>query len=293
MENELQILLSKIYTNKATSEDLELYKTKYMTNEEREIGKPLFEMDDNEQAKYKVLCYNNEVGELKDYDCKKCRNKGQFAYLIGNQITWKECDCMKTRKAIANMVSSGLGALLKSDTFEKYEATEPWQKSFKATAERFTTDNNAKCFLALGQTGAGKSHMCTAICRVLMEAQKEVVYVSWLDIAPKLKALKMDANNYDKEIGRLKNAEVLYIDDFLKDSTTEANRSLANEILDYRYNLSKTESKRYITIISSEMLLKDFINFDEALAGRFIELSGNYINEFIGKDKNFRLKNLK
>ena len=67
----------------------------------------------------------------------------------------------------------------------------------------------------------------------------------WRDIAVKLKSVVNDFNEYERLISPLKNADVLYIDDFFKTGKdrvgntmrpTEADCNLAFEIINYRYN---------------------------------------------------------
>lgn len=146
----------------------------------------------------------------------------------------------------------------------------------------------------LGQSGCGKTALCTAICKELLSEGNEVIYMSWLEESGKLKR-HINDNDYDLMVDKYKNAEVLFIDDFFKnDNSTEptsADIKLANEILNYRYNKSRASSSLCKTIISSERYMKQLIEYDNAIGGRLVEMSKGYLNEIKGAEKNYRLRN--
>ena len=81
----------------------------------------------------------------------------------------------------------------------------------------------------------------------------------------------MADKNRPDNMDELKNADVLYIDDFLKGKVRDADFNLAFELLNYRYT---QPSKR--TIISTELDLPALRKIDEALARRIIERSEGY-----------------
>lgn len=71
---------------------------------------------------------------------------------------------------------------------------------------------------------------------------------------------------------------------------TPADINLAMEIINYRYNLSRSNDQRMITIISSEKTISELREIDEALTGRIKEMAGEWIITLSGKDKNYRFK---
>lgn len=80
-------------------------------------------------------------------------------------------------------------------------------------------------------------------------------------------------------------ADVLYIDDFFKGKISETDKTLAFDIINYRYNNS------LVTIISSELLLQELIDVDAAIAGRIKQMSADYIVQIAYDDeRNYRLK---
>mgnify|MGYP003290455081 CR=1 FL=1 len=175
-------------------------------------------------------------------------------------------------------------------SFDKFETPEEWQKVFKEKAQAFCKDDAARWFYVGGQSGAGKSHLCTAICAHYIKAGKDVRYMLWRDDAVKMKSAVNDFEQYQQLITPFKNVDVLYIDDFLKtqDGTepTRADLNLAFELLNYRL-LDKDK----ITIISSEFTINRALEFDEATVGRIYQQAGEYkINIDRDINKNYRLR---
>lgn len=255
---------------------------------------------DREEHKRKQCEWDNategHLNEQDGYNCDICKNKG-FVYFLKeseytghNEITARECKCMQIRRTLRRAKESGLNNILTDYTFAKYEAREDWQKNIKSKAQSFCDDEAAHWFYIGGQTGAGKSHICTAICAHYIKAGKNVRYMLWRDDAVKLKSVASDFEQYQKQIFGFKTVDVLYIDDFLKvkDGTepTTADINLAFEILNYRL----LDSDK-ITIISSEYTINKALAFDEATIGRIYQQAGDY-KISIDRDinKNYRLK---
>lgn len=241
----------------------------------------------------KVDDYNNSIGDLNEadrYNCDICKNKGFIARLDENDYeVYRECSCKKIRSTLKRAQRSGLGNILTECTFNKFIDTEDWQKEVKNKAQAFCSDDMAKWFFIGGQVGSGKSHICTAICGHYIKAGQEVRYMIWAEEAKKLKAVVNDIS-YQDLIKEYKDVDVLYIDDFLKvrhgEAPTTADINLAFEIINHRL----VEGDK-ITIISSEKLLDEIMEYDEATMSRIYQKAGRYkIN--IGKDrnKNYRLK---
>ena len=236
--------------------------------------------------------YNNEVGELVGYDCAICKNKGLIAVIVDGYEAMKECKCMETRMAMQRLAKSGLAELLDECTFDNFITSEDWQRKIKATVELFTTNepqSKSAWLYVGGQVGAGKTHLCTASVGKYLESGKSARYMLWRDESVSLKAIVNDDEAYASAINPLKTAEVLYIDDFFKTergkSPTTADINLAFELLNYRYN-----NRSLVTIISSEWLIEDLIDFDEAVGSRIYQRSKGYCVQ-IGRarNKNYRL----
>lgn len=247
--------------------------------------------------------FNDSLGHLDredGYNCELCRNKGGLMQSVeGNPLssTYVVCRCMKMRKMLWNLKKSGLDKSVKEYTFEKYITEQEWQRQVKDIAVKFTTDDEHTWFYIGGQSGSGKTHLCTAITAHYLRQFKMAQYMLWRDEITKLKACINDNEEYNAAITKIKNVEVLYIDDLFKmgrdqngnvQRPTVADINIAFEILNFRYN-----NKDLITIISSERGIDEIMEIDEAIGGRIYELcskGGYLINLKKDESKNYRKK---
>lgn len=251
-----------------------------------------------ERAKFDAESYNAGIGTMdaNEYDCKICLNKGMIMKACQENGVWTTrnsiCVCQKTRNTIRRMKKSGLKNL-EDSSFSKYQTTEAWQAKLKDAALKYAAEPSGWFFIG-GQTGAGKTHLCTAICSEFINRGKEVKYMLWRDDAVKLKsAVIHEPETYTSMMDDFKRTEVLYIDDLFKtgkgpngekQQPTGADVNIAFEILNYRYN-----DTNLLTIISSECTVNDIIDIDEATGGRIFERAVSFSLK-PDKNKNYRLK---
>lgn len=227
-----------------------------------------------------------------EHECTAC---GDTGYVQGTKnidgivyTVSRECDCRKVRRAMAAIEKSGLGGLVQTRTFEAYPVKEQWQAVVKQRAEEFANDSAGKWFFIGGQDGSGKTWICTAIARRLMQRGIPVKYMLWVGMSEQLKACVNDPGEYNDLIRPLTNAEALYIDDLFKTEKntvpTSADIRLAFEILNFRYLGGLT------TIISCERGIREIMGIDSAIGGRIYERSGKYCID-VGRctDRNMRL----
>ena len=266
--------------------------------------KPLSEMTAEEKlarAQKMADRVNAQEGRLTGYDCPACRNKGFVEYVIDTteQLGYpsyttgsRECVCMAIRRSKWLLKKSGLADLAERCTFDTYKATEPWQVYIRNRAEGFlekAMSGSGRGFFIGGQTGCGKTHICTALTVSLINSGKSARYMLWTDEAARLKACVND-DQYASLMWPLKAVGVLYIDDLFKPTgasgqPTQADIRLAYELINYRYN-----STNKVTIISSERTTGELCEIDEAIGGRIVEKSGQYcINIARDRAKNWRL----
>ena len=69
-----------------------------------------------------------------------------------------------------------------------------------------------------GQSGAGKTHLCTAVTVHYIRKGKEARYMLWRDEIAQIKAIVTDSAAYAARMDALKKTPVLYIDDLFKGS---------------------------------------------------------------------------
>lgn len=243
-----------------------------------------------------VNASSGELDKQDGYNCPLCRNKGYIMQAVAEDENWRvvaaECKCQKTRRSLRRMQRSGLKNIIRDYTFAKFETPELWQQRIKEAAMAYAQSPDGWFFIG-GQSGSGKTHICTAICRELLLAEKEVLYMLWRDDIVRLKALVTDAAQYGQAIGQYKQIEVLYIDDLFKtgkgvdaamQKPTAADVNIAFEVLNYRYN------NNLPTVISSECAIGDLMDIDEALAGRIIERAKAFSLR-PDRSRNWRLRN--
>lgn len=294
MKSRLEMVKDGLY-GRLTEEEKQYYINNYMDNFEQMIGKPFFEMNNEEDLQYNVYTYNAEPGFLEDYDCPKCLNKGRIATIGNNLMTISQCSCMAIRKSVDRIRRSGLSDLLDIYNFDKYKCEETWQQVVKDKAQSFV-ESDASLFMISGTTGSGKSMICTSISKELLNKCFDLKYMVWTTESLSLKQYKLnDIDKYNKLMDEIKNIDVLYIDDFLKvgknEEPTTADMNIAREIIDYRYMKALSDkSKRWVTILSTERTLDEIIDLDASIGGRIKEIVGEYLITLTGEDKNYRLK---
>lgn len=210
-----------------------------------------------------------EECELDNVDCPICKNRGYIPYVKDGALYSKECECMNKRRSIRRIQKSNMTDMLMRYTFDEYQTPDADRHQIKHMAKRFAEDDSG-WFYICGQSGSGKSHICTAICARLIDRGNDVYYMRWRDESRQLKA--MITENLDENLDKLKTVPVLYIDDFFKGGCSDADLRLAFEIINSRYNDSKLR-----TIFSSEMMLKKVMALDEALGSRIYERAKGYI----------------
>lgn len=246
----------------------------------------------NSYIEYQAKIANETPGTLNEIDgfhCDKCNNKGVFYFEKNGELYSKKCECRKTRKAIRALKDSGLMEAIKVKTFDTYKTENEWQAQIKKSAISYCQNPLGKWFFIGGQSGAGKTHICTAICGEYLRKGIPVRYMIWSEEARRLKANRNNDEAYNNLIEPFKAVDVLYIDDFLKTKSgtepTPADINVAFEIINARLARKKK------TIVSSEYVLDELLLFDEATISRISEEAKYYIFN-IDKDptKNYRIE---
>ena len=251
--------------------------------------------DPAQQARLRVESLNALEGELTGIDCPECRNRGTVAYAREDgSIVCRECGCMPMRRCVWEMERSGLAGSIRELTFDRFQTEAPWQETLKKGAQAYGDDPTG-WLLVCGQSGSGKTHLCTAVCRKLLLDRKQLRYMSWREEISQLKAMSLDSESRKKRLEQLKNVRYLYIDDLYKtgknsegnDQPSGADVGLAFEILNYRY------INHLPTILSTERTAQELVAIDEAVGSRIIEAAGRHVYS-IQRDprRNYRLRNV-
>lgn len=141
-----------------------------------------------------------------------------------------------------------------------------------------------------GQSGCGKTLLGSIIANALLvDKGRSVMYVIWTDFISMIKRSMMGekANDASDALEKVKNAEVLFLDELIK-KYNETDLKYLMEIINYRY------TNDLKTIITSEKLLNELLDIDEATFGRAAEkCEGFMINIPKDRKKNYRLRAFK
>lgn len=263
-------------------------------------------MSDEEKIEQKrIACqrkcdwYNSQVGRLNEadgYECSLCKNKGHFVKPMLNENSYEEvqyqCSCMKARRSIIALKRSGLESVVKDYRFDNYKVEHEWQKQLVDTAQMFLRDEKAQMLFVGGNTGAGKTHICTAVAVEFLRRSKEVKYMMWVAVTRKWRESPFVTKN--SIIDEYKDAEVLYIDDLFKDGRKDSQGRQIPHPDDIRLAFELINDRavsKKVTIISSESTLYDIINIDEAFGSRIKNLCGYHcVNISRDRSKNYRLR---
>ena len=257
-------------------------------------------MSAREYEQFKVDGLNDMEGNRNEedgYNCNICKNKGYVfkvvEYADGSfSHVCADCKCVEIRRSIMLMKRSGRKDVIRDLTFEKFEDIEPWQKVIKTAAMNYAKNPEGWFYLG-GQSGCGKSHLCTAIFREFLLNGKKAIYMSWRDDIAKIKGLATFPEERQQMIDCFKKADVLYIDDLFKTGRnpdgsepkpTAADINAAFEIINYRYN-----NPSLLTIISSELNEDELLDIDEAVGGRIFERSKS-ISIAKDRSRNYRIR---
>lgn len=240
------------------------------TRQESGTGFPLPSCDPAAHLKRQVELLNSLTGNRTGYDCPRCRNRGYTFRLDGNEIVRVDCACMAIRKGLQLERNSGLSDLIKTKNFANFHTPKPWQRQAKDTVQAWA-ESPQGWLVCAGEPGSGKTHLSVAACALLLKQGRQVLYRRWRDVAQALKAASMDSSRQEL-LSTLREAEVLYLDDFLKTAAGRApypaDLETALDILNPRYD------RQAITILSTEFSPTALVKLDESLGSRILERTG-------------------
>lgn len=240
---------------------------------------PLFDFEEYEKLREEWARKAKWDAKPGEYECPVCGNKRIFLHHRENVAGFGStpCICQEICKNWNHIRQSGMEDLLQRHSFENYRVTEPWQTTVFRGAQEYAAEPRGWILLA-GQSGAGKTHLCSAICRILAARRLEFRYMPWREEIMALKGLATDYAQREQKMERLRTAPYLFIDDLFKAGADAAGKNVtrsdldhAFELLNYRYN------KKLPTIISTELYPAELEELDEALHGRILERCGKHV----------------
>lgn len=217
------------------------------------------------------------------YECEKCNDTG---YTESGM-----CDCMKRALIFASYESSGLGRLMKYQTFDSFsldyyrQSVENYEKMkhnfeyIKNFAENFSTD---KCenIVMLGGTGLGKTHLSTAAAKTIIDKGFDVLYVSTLGMISDFEKERFGSGYSDTEVdnlGRYYDCDLLILDDVGTEVTNQFTASVLYNVINTR--LSKGRSTVISTnLTSAEIRTRYWDRIASRIFGEYMPLA------FVGTD---------
>lgn len=221
------------------------------------------------------------------YECEACRDTGY----VGIRM----CSCMRRRLTEAGMESSGLSGLMNKQSFENFsldyyrqnpQEYQIMSRNFytvRQYAEQFTIENGKpmpESLLFLGGTGLGKTHLSTAVARVVIERGYDVYYNSAVGMISDFEFQRFGnglATNESNDTARYTECDLLIIDDLGTEVVNQFTLSCLYHVLNTRLNLGKP------TVISTNLSSADLRKmYSDRITSR---LMGEYhIIPFYGTD---------
>ncbi len=191
-----------------------------------------------------------------NYICPKCADTGY----VGVDI----CECLRRELVKVSLETSGLYSLVETQSFQtfsldyyekddkinmRHQATQLWEYA------RNFIPGQAKSFLFLGATGLGKTHLSSAVARVVIEKGAYVVYESSITLLANYEARRFGGSSYsddtEGDLNRYTDCDLLIIDDLGCEITN-------NFTISCLYNLINTRIVRHkATIINTNLKEND------------------------------------
>lgn len=239
---------------------------------------------------------SSETTAATEYNCPKCKDQlgwieereSEISYLgsdgkshpMRNQV-WVECSCVKQKKINRLLNSSAITEEFQKMTFANFE-TEGYPEVIKKMydtafhyCQAFNGIKNTRCnsIALIGQPGAGKTHLLSAVANGMIT--RLLVPVLYFPYIEGTEDLRSDFDQLATKIQRLKEVEVLFIDDLFKPTQGVPRASQWQvekmfEVINYRYLNNKP------LLISSELSFDDMLGIDEALCTRIFEMCSDY-----------------
>ena len=192
------------------------------------------------------------------YECPLCGDSGF--------VETRMCGCMRKKLIEAGFEASGMGNLLREQSFENFDLTyyrnEPAAARrmeqilgvMKRYAETFEAGKSGNLVL-FGGTGLGKTHLSSAVARGVIERGCDVFYVSAVSMLSDFERERF-GNSAGGETGsdtsRYFTCDLLIIDDL----GTEVHNQFTTSVL---YNVINTRlNKKLSTVINTNLTQDDF-----------------------------------
>ncbi|QPC47132.1 ATP-binding protein [Mangrovibacillus cuniculi] len=235
-----------------------------------------------------------------DVNCTKCEDRLGFIYRNEDGIeVWRKCDCINQFRVRKLMKSSHITEEFKRLSFKSF-ITEGKPQIIQDAFEcamfygrdfQEIRSLRGNSVALLGQPGAGKTHLLTALSNALMKRyHAPVLYFPFVE---GFNDLRDDFNALEEKIGHMKRVDVLFIDDLFKSA---AGKPRATDwTIEQMYAVINHRYLNHLPIlISSELTIGEITSIDEALGSRIYEMCRSYMVLIRGDKKqlNHRLEGM-
>lgn len=224
--------------------------------------------------------YPGDYLDLK-HECSLCNDEGNINGVM--------CPCMREKLVLMGYESSGIGEMASTHTFERFDLSYyPAENGIRANMEHILNrtiryaeefkEKGSPSLLFFGGTGLGKTHICTAISKRVIERGFNVIYISAQNMMGDYEAERFGRREASGgNPARFLSCELLVIDDLGTEMTGQFSISVI-------YNLINTRLKDgRATIINTNLDSKGLLQrYDERIVSRLI---GEYLPyKFLGRD---------
>ncbi|MFK3811817.1 ATP-binding protein [Bacillus halotolerans] len=219
--------------------------------------------------------------EKADYECPKCKDQLGYIENRDGYEVWVRCKCIERRRIRKLMNSSDITTEFEKLKFKNFttEGKPAVVKDAYDTAVEYYKDfdsiqgTRSNSIALLGQPGSGKTHLLTAISNKLIKSKN--IAVQYFPYVEGFNDLKDDFDKLEEKLNRMKEIEVLFIDDLFKPMNgkpraTDWQVEQTYSVINYRYLNHKP------VLISSELDIEKLVEIDEALGTRIYEMCADY-----------------
>ena len=145
--------------------------------------------------------------------------------------------------------------------------------------------NRENSLMLLGQPGAGKTHLLSAVANALLADLVEVIYFPFVE---GFNSLRDNFDLLEQKLETLKRCDVLFIDDLFKGRSQPTPFQLEQmfAVINYRYMYNLP------LLVSSERSLDDLERLDEGIGSRLRDMARGWTYEIFGERQllNYRLR---
>lgn len=280
--------------------NLELTRQTVLGNvKEQEVAKIKL---DEMLSKRTTYMQDNEINPLDlklRYECEICKDTGY----VERQGNFEKCSCLKSLQNQLRYRRSNLIKRVESENFQKFnieifdnkekfpiapgvnvtqrEQMEMILEDVQAFIKEFD-EPETKSLIFYGGTGLGKSFLCSAIAKDMMDRGKSVIYHTSNELVQMMEMYTFNKENFFKEhiiedYRDLDEVELLIIDDLGAELTNNFVRTSLFNILNSR--ILKKKKTLISTNLSPEELAE---KYEERIFSRLIVYTEMY--KFVGQD---------